>query len=102
MIISNAEKELTINPFVVLEATRIPESVAVLAGKFVELPPVFADHVVAFLVGVTVCFVYVCIVWSVSLDTAGIYNAQCRNFSEIFVFYSTRSSRLDRNVDVWP
>jgi hypothetical protein len=36
---NNAEKGLPINQFVVLEAARIPESVSVLAGKFVELPP---------------------------------------------------------------
>jgi hypothetical protein len=68
-------KNLPINPFVVLEAARIPELVAVLAGKFVELLPLFAQRMAAFLVGVTVCFVYMCTVWSVSLDPAGIYKA---------------------------
>lgn len=50
---SNAEKDPQLNPFVVFEAARIPESVAVLAGKFLELPFVFAEHMAAFLVGVT-------------------------------------------------
>ena len=75
MVNSNAEKDLPINPFVVLEAARIPESVTVLAGKFVELVSVFAQHLTAFLVDVAVCFVCACTVWSVSLDPAGICTA---------------------------
>lgn len=54
MVNSNVDKALSINSFVVLEAARIPESVTVLAGKFVELAFVLALHMAAFLVAVCV------------------------------------------------